>query len=356
MEPNQNKTIDISGISIGKNEPCYIVAEIGINHNGEIDIAKKLIDIAIKSGANAVKFQKRNLDNLYKTEVLQNPNIESQGFEILLDVLKKVELSDSNYKEIVHYCNKKNITFLCTAWDSDSVDFLETLDIPAYKIASADMTNFPLIKHIAKTKKPIIVSTGMATMKEIEKTVDFLKNERADFILLHSNSTYPAPIESLNLNLIPIFEQKFQIPIGYSGHEQEIIPSVTAAILGAVIIERHITLDKKMEGIDQSSSLEPLELIQLINFIRESEKSRGKPIKKMTRGEILQREVLGKSIICSSDIEKDGIFTENNLEVKGPAKGISPQFYYELLGKKSNRSIKKGAYIQKDDYDSWNES
>lgn len=349
MDSNTNKTINISGINIGKDEPCYIVAEIGINHNGEMDIAKKLIDVAIKSGANAVKFQKRNLDSLYKTEVLQNPNIESQGFEILLDVLKKVELSDSNYKEIVKYCNEKNITFLCTAWDSVSVDFLETLGVSAYKIASADMTNFPLIKYIAKTKKPIIVSTGMSTMEEIEKTVNFLKNENVDFVLLHSNSTYPAPVESLNLNLIPTLEQKFQIPIGYSGHEQGIIPSVAAAILGAVIIERHITLDKKMEGIDQSSSLDPLELTQLISFIRESEKARGKSIKKMTRGEILQREVLGKSIICSSDIEKGDIFTKNNLEVKGPAKGISPQFYYEILGKKSKQTIKKGMYIQQDD-------
>jgi N-acetylneuraminate synthase len=289
------------------------------------------------------------LDSLYKTEVLQNPNIESQGFEILLDVLKKVELSDSNYKEIVKYCNEKNITFLCTAWDSVSVDFLEILDVSAYKIASADMTNFPLIKYITKTKKPIIVSTGMSTMEEIEKTVNFLKNENVDFVLLHSNSTYPAPVESLNLNLIPTLEQKFQIPVGYSGHEQGIIPSVTAAILGAVIIERHITLDKKMEGIDQSSSLDPLELTQLISFIRESEKARGKSIKKMTRGEILQREVLGKSIICSSDIEKGDIFTKNNLEVKGPAKGISPQFYYEILGKKSKQTIKKGMYIQQDD-------
>src|SRR3989338_2307684 len=343
MDSSTNKTINISGINIGKDEPCYIVAEIGINHNGEMDIAKKLIDAAVKAGANAVKFQKRNLDSLYKTEVLQNPNIESQGFEILLDVLKKVELSDSNYKEIMKYCNEKNVTFLCTAWDSASVDFLETLDVSAYKIASADMTNFPLIKYVAKTKKPIIVSTGMSTMEEIEKTADFLKNENVDFVLLHSNSTYPAPVESLNLNLIPILEQKFQIPVGYSGHEQGIIPSVTAAILGAVIIERHITLDKKMEGIDQSSSLDPLEFIQLVSFIRESEKARGKPIKKMSRGEILQREVLGKSIICSSDIEKGDIFTKNNLEVKGPAKGLSPQFYYEILGKKSKQTIKKGS-------------
>lgn len=346
---DSTKNFEIADVKIGKDQPCYIVAEIGINHNGDIKIAKLLIDEAVKAGVNAVKFQKRHLQSLYRNEVIENPNLESQGFEILLDVLKNVELSDTHYKEIIKYCDQKNITFLCTAWDKESVDFLETLNVPAYKIASADLTNFPLIKYIAKTKKPIILSTGMSTLDEIEKTIEFLNSANSNFLLLHSNSTYPAPIESLNLELIPFYEQKFQNLIGYSGHEQGIIPSVTASVLGAVLIERHITLDKSMEGIDQSSSLEPQEFTQLISFIRESEKSRGKAIKKMTRGEILQKEVLGKSIVCSSDIDKGQKFSEDNIEVKGPAKGLSPQFYYDLIGKKSNRSIKKGAYIQEND-------
>ncbi len=349
MEYSENKITAISGTLIGKEYPSYIIGEIGINHNGEIDIAKKLIDEAVNAGANAVKFQKRSLNDLYRMEVLEDPNIESQGLEILLDVLKKVELSDSDYREIVKYCNEKNITFLCTAWDIKSVDFLESLNVPAYKIASADLTNFPLIEYISKTKKPILVSTGMSTMEEIEKAVTFLKEKNVDFILLHSNSTYPAPVDSLNLSLIPYLEQKFHLPVGYSGHEQGIIPSVTAVILGAVVIERHITLDKTMDGIDQSSSLEYPEFVQLIKFIREAENSLGKPIKKMTRGEILQKEVLSKSLVCSFDIKEGEIFTENNLEVRGPAKGLSPQFFYEILGKKSKRSIKKGSYLQIDD-------
>jgi N-acetylneuraminate synthase len=349
MEYSYKKTIKISGTPIGKGYPCYIIGEIGINHNGKIDIAKKLIDTAVNAGANAVKFQKRSLNDLYRTEVLENPNIESQGFEILLDVLKKVELSDSDYREIIIYCNEKNITFLCTPWDIKSLDFLESLDVPAYKIASADLTNFLLIKHISETKKPILVSTGMSTIEEIEKTVNFLKEKNSNFLILHTNSTYPAPVDSLNLSLIPSLEQKFQIPVGYSGHEQGIIPSVTSAILGAVVIERHITLDKTMDGMDQSSSLEPSEFVQLIKFIREAENSIGNPIKKMTRGEILQKEVLGKSLVSSCNIEEGEIFTENNIEVKGPAKGLSPQYFYEILGKKSNRSIKKGSYLQIDD-------
>ena len=349
MDYTEKNIIKISETLIGKDYPCYLVGEIGINHNGDINIAKKLIDVAVTAGANAVKFQKRDLNSLYRLEVLENPNIESQGLEILLDVLKKVELSDSDYHEIIKYCNEKNITFLCTAWDTKSVDFLESINVPAYKIASADLINFPLIDYIARTKKPILISTGMSTMEEIEKTVNFLKEKNIEFLLLHSNSTYPAPVDTLNLSLIHHLEQKFHLPVGYSGHEQGIIPSVTAVILGAVLIERHITLDKTMEGIDQSSSLEPLEFSQLIKFIREAENSLGKPIKKMTRGEILQKEVLGKSLVSRCNIEKGEIFSQNNLEVRGPAKGLSPQFFYKIQGKKSNRSIKKGSYLQSDD-------
>lgn len=349
MEKINEKIIEISGTHIGKNFPCYIIGEIGINHNGKLDIAKKLIDYAVIAGANAVKFQKRDLGEIYRDEVLKNPNIESQGLEILLDVLKQTELNESDYQEITSYCNEKNITFLCTPWDIKSVDFLESLNVPAYKIASADLTNFPLIKYISETKKPIFVSTGMSTMEEIEETVNFLNVKKSDFILLHSNSTYPAPTNLLNLSLIPHLEQKFQMLIGYSGHEQGIIPSITAANLGAVVIERHITLDKSMEGLDQSSSLEPQEFSQLIKAIKESERSIGTPVKKMTRGEVLQREVLAKSLVASLDIEKGEIFTEKNIEVKGPAKGLSPQFYYKILGKKSNRSLKKGTYLQIDD-------
>jgi len=349
MKYSSKNQFKISENVIGMNNPCYIIAEIGINHNGKIDIAKKLIDVAVKAGANAVKFQKRSLGELYREDVLNDPNIESQGFEILVDVLKEVEFSESEYNEIIQYCKDKQITFLCTPWDGKSVDFLEKFFVPAYKVASADMTNLPLLRHIALTNKPIIVSTGMSTMDEIEKTVSFLKKENCNFILLHCNSTYPSPIDSLNLNLIHMLSEKFQVPIGYSGHESGIISTLTAANMGAVLIERHITLDKTMEGIDQASSLEPSEFIQLVKYIREAELAKGIPEKRMTRGEILQREVLGKSIVCKTDIDIEEIFSENNLEVKGPAKGLSPQFYYDILGKKSMRKLKKGDYLQNDD-------
>ena len=253
------KTIKIEGVDIGKEYPCYIIAEIGVNHNGKLSLAKKLIDASIESGVNAVKFQKRDLKSLYRKESLENPNSESQGFEILLAELQEVELTKNGYMEIIDYCKKKKITFLCTPWDMPSVDFLEELDIVAYKISSGDMTNFPLIKYVSKTRKPMIISTGMSKIEEIEKMVSFVKVQNIPFVILHANSTYPSPIESLDLNLIPEFRKKFDLLVGFSGHEIGIIGSITAANMGAVIIERHITLDKTMKGLDHSSSLEPNE-------------------------------------------------------------------------------------------------
>ena len=342
-------TIKIEGVDIGKEYPCYIIAEIGVNHNGKLSLAKKLIDASIESGVNAVKFQKRDLKSLYRKESLENPNSESQGFEILLAELQEVELTKNGYMEIIDYCKKKKITFLCTPWDMPSVDFLEELDIVAYKISSGDMTNFPLIKYVSKTRKPMIISTGMSKIEEIEKMVSFVKEQNIPFVILHANSTYPSPIESLDLNLIPEFRKKFDLLVGFSGHEIGIIGSITAANMGAVIIERHITLDKTMKGLDHSSSLEPNEFKEMVSLIRLSEKAKGKPIKKMTRAEVLQREVVSKSIVCVLDICKDEIFSDKNIEAKGPEKGLSAQYFFDIIGKKSPRDIKCGEYVLEED-------
>ena len=343
------KAIKIEGVGIGKEYPCYIIAEIGENHNGKLSLAKKLIDASIESGVNAVKFQKRDLKSLYRKESLENPNSESQGFEILLAELQEVELTKNGYMEIIDYCKKKKITFLCTPWDMPSVDFLEELDIAAYKISSGDMTNFPLIKYVSKTRKPMIISTGMSKIEEIEKMVSFVKEQNIPFVILHANSTYPSPIESLDLNLIPEFRKKFDLLVGFSGHEIGIIGSITAANMGAVIIERHITLDKTMKGLDHSSSLEPNEFKEMVSLIRLSEKAKGKSIKKMTRAEVLQREVVSKSIVCVLDICKGEIFSDKNIEAKGPEKGLSAQYFFDIIGKKSPRDIKCGEYVLEED-------
>ena len=236
-------------------------------------------------------------------------------------------------------------------FDKTAVDFLEEFNVPAYKIASADMTNFPLIKYISKTKKPMIISTGMSSLDEIEKTVNFVTELDVQFVLLHCNSTYPSPVDLLNIKMIPFLKEKFSVSIGYSGHEASIYPSIAAANFGAVIVERHITLDKNMEGLDHASSLEPNEFELLVKGIRESELAYGEPKKKMTRGEILQREVLGKSLVCYNTIEIGDEFSEQNIQVKSPARGLSPQYYYEILNKKSKRKIEKGDYILDSDLD-----
>ena len=349
LQNNKYDEITIDNKIIGTKYPCYIIAEIGVNHTGKFDLAIKLIDHAIESGADAVKFQKRNLESLYRKESLANPNSESQGFEIMLTELKELELSKDDYIKIVNYCKEKKITFLCTPWDMPSVDFLEQLATPAYKIASGDMTNFPLIKYISKIRKPMIISTGMSTLEEIEKMVSFVKSQNIPFIILHANSTYPSPIESLNLNLIPFYSKKFGVLVGFSDHETGIIGSITAANMGAVLIERHITLDKTMKGLDHLSSLEPEEFKEMVHQIRLSEKAKGVAIKKMTRGEVLQREVVAKSLICTKDLEPNDIFSETNIEAKGPERGLSAQYYFDIIGKKSKRKIRKGEYLLDED-------
>lgn len=348
MERNDNEII-IDDKKIGPQHQCYIIAEIGVNHNGEFDLVKKLIDHAVESGADAVKFQKRNLESLYRKQSLDNPNSESQGFEIMLTELKNLELSKEDYIKIADYCKEKKITFLCTPWDIPSVDFLEQIGISAFKVSSGDMTNFQLIKYISKIGKPMIISTGMSKLEEIEKMVNFIKLQNVPFIILHANSTYPSPIDSLNLNLIPFYLKKFGVLVGFSDHETEIIGSVTAANMGAVLIERHITLDKTMKGLDHLSSLEPKEFKEMIQQIRLSEKAKGKAVKKMTRGEVLQREVVAKSLIATRDIEPNDIFSEINIESKGPEKGLSAQYYFDIIGKKSKRRIQKDEYLLDED-------
>ena len=267
----------------------------------------------------------------------------------MLNELKILELSKEEYIKIVEYCKEKEITFLCTPWDKSSVDFLEKLGIPAYKIASGDMTNFPLIKYISKMRKPMIISTGMSKLEEIEKMINFVKSQKIPFIILHANSTYPSPVDALNLNLIPFYFKKFNLPIGFSDHETGIIGSVTAANMGAVLIERHITIDKTMKGLDHLSSLEPGEFKDMVDQIRISEKAKGKAIKKMSRGEVLQREVVAKSLIAKKDIEPGDVFSETNIEAKGPEKGLSAQFYFDIIGKCSKRKILKEEYLLDED-------
>ena len=232
--------IKIGDRLIGDGQPTYIIAEIGVNHNGLLDLALELIDASVAAGADAVKFQKRSLKNLYAKKYLENANSGEKTLRYLLPILQQVELPDSAYHKILEYCQQKGITFLCSAFDPESADFLNDLGVPAFKVASADLTNLPLLDHLACLSKPLILSTGMSRMEEVEMTVDFLKERQAEFALLHCNSTYPAAFEDINLRFMEQL-RRFGVPVGYSGHERGIAVSTVASALGASIIERHIT-------------------------------------------------------------------------------------------------------------------
>ena len=331
--------LKIGDKTISEDSSTFIIAEAGINHNGSLETAKKLVDVAVESGADCVKFQKRDLSSLYTPSMLKNPNLDSQGLHNMISLLKEVELSEENYKELTKYCESKGILFLCTPWDRNSVDFLESLNVKAYKISSADLTNIPLIDYIASKNKPILLSTGMSSEEEIEKTVNFLKNKNAQFAILHCNSTYPSPFKDINLRFMNRLKEKHDVIVGYSGHERGISPSLAAVAIGAKIVERHFTLDKNMKGPDHSASLEPNELKQLVENIRNVESSLGKPHKKISRGEILTRETLAKSIVAKEKIISGQIITKDMLDIKGPGKGLSPQFLDNILNHPAKRDI-----------------
>lgn len=273
----------IDGHQVGPGNPCLVIAEIGINHNGDVELAKKLIDVAVDAGCGAVKFQKRTIDVVYSAEELARPR-ESPFGETNGDLKRHLEFSPEQYGVLDQYCRARGITWFASPWDEASVDFLERFDVPCHKIASASLTDDNLLRHLRSTGKPIILSTGMSTLDQIDHAVDVLG--RDDLILLHSTSTYPAHYEELNLRVIPMLAERFGVPIGYSGHETGIASSVAAVALGACVVERHITLDRAMWGSDQAASLEPNGLNRLVRDIRLVETALGDGQKRLLDSEI----------------------------------------------------------------------
>lgn len=340
----------INNLIIGDDHPAVVIAEIGLNHNGSIKIAKQMIDIAVDCGANIVKFQKRDFKTLYREDVLDDPNKESQALQYLLPILRDIELSDDDYKQLVKYCEERDIIFMCTPWDKASVDFLEEIGVPAYKIGSPDMTNFELLEYVAKKGKPIIISTGMSHAEEIDKTYNFLKSLGAEFALLHCNSTYPAPFKDINLKFMQTMKSKYRVPIGYSGHERGVVIPVVAVALGANIIEKHFTLDRTMQGPDHAASIEPGGLARMIRDIRNVEAAMGEAKKKYTVGEGLQRETLSKSIVAAVDINEGDVIKKEMLCAKSPGKGLNPQMIPEIVGRLAAKNIKADNNLMKGDW------
>lgn len=338
----------INNSKIGDNDKVFVIAEIGMNHNGVYDNAIKLIDIAKECGVDCVKFQMRNLTELYTEDAL---NITSSDLstQYTMGLLRKFELSFEEYKSLAQYAKGKGLVFMCTPWDKASVDAIEKIGVTAYKTASADLTNFDLLSHLITKKLPIILSTGMSTKEEIDLTVEFLTKNKADFALLHCNSTYPAPFKDINLRYLDKLAQ-YNVPIGYSGHERGIAVSIAAVAMGARIIERHLTLDRNMEGPDHTASLEFDDFKRLVDGIREVEISLGSSQNRViTQGELINRENLGKSIYAKVDISQGDTFMVDMFEIKSPGQGLNPQYLNKIVGYKAVRNIQKGKPLFKSD-------
>jgi len=339
--------MNISNKIVG-NKSTFIIAEIGNNHNGSFETAIAMINAAAAAGADCVKFQMRNMNSVYRQRSLLKKG-EDLGTEYILDLLDRFELSKEDHLEISKYCKNKNILYMCTPWDADSVDVLEQLHVPGYKIASADLTNLPLIEKLTYTKKPLILSTGMSTEKEIQITTDFLNARKANFALLHCNSTYPAPFHDINLNWIKSL-QKIHPIVGYSGHERGIAVSIAAVALGAKIIERHFTFDRTMEGPDHAASLLPQEFRELVDGIRDVEQALGDGfVRKVSQGEMINRENLAKSLVATGILKKGTFIEAKHIKVLSPGQGLSAQKYDQLIGRKISRDMNKEDYFYPSD-------
>jgi N-acetylneuraminate synthase len=268
---------------IGPGYPCYVVAEIGINHNGSVGIAKALIDAAVAAGCDAVKFQKRTVDVVYSAEELARPR-ESPFGETNGDLKRGLEFNADQYAEIDRYCKSKSIDWFASCWDAGSVDFIEQFGPPCYKIASASLTDDNLLRHHRKAGRPLIASTGMSTLEQIDHAVEVMG--RQDLILLQATSTYPSEVEELNLRVIPRMMERYGVPVGYSGHEVGLYTTLAAMVLGACIVERHITMSRAMWGSDQAASVEPQGFARLVKDIRAVESSMGDGVKKRYDSEV----------------------------------------------------------------------
>jgi sialic acid synthase SpsE/sugar phosphate isomerase/epimerase len=334
----------IDGVAVG-GDHVYVIAEVGNNHNGSVELARQLVDASIAAGADCVKFQLRNREALYRRKA-DGSRAEDLGVEYIQDLLEKVELSVEGHRDIRQYCADKGITYMCTPWDEPSVDVLASFDVPALKIASADLCNPYLIARAASLGKPLILSTGMSLEHEIVRAVEQVTGLGVPFALLHCNSTYPAPESDIQLGYLARLRELHGL-VGYSGHERGTAITLAAVALGAKLVERHITLDRAMEGPDHLASLEPEEFRQLVEGIRQIEKALpwAGPGRHASQGELLNRENMGKSVIAARAIGQGEVFEQNMLRVASPGQGLAPYRLSELLGRTAGRAIAQGDFL-----------
>ncbi|MCM1154908.1 MAG: N-acetylneuraminate synthase [Roseburia sp.] len=327
----------------------FVIAEAGVNHNGDIKIAKQLIDVASEAGADAVKFQ------TFKAERLVCKNAQKAEYQLettdksesQLEMLKQLELTEQMHKELMEYCEEKKIMFLSTPFDIESIKVLSGLGMQIFKIPSGEITNLPCLLEIARQQKRVILSTGMSSMDEVKAAVGILKNNGAkDITLLHCNTQYPTPVSDVNLLAMVSMREELGLPVGYSDHTQGTEIPIAAAALGAAVIEKHFTLDRNMKGPDHKASLEPHELKQMIEGIRKIESALGNGIKEASESEKANMNIVRKSIVAAANIKKGERFTEINLTTKRPGNGVSPMRWDEVIGMRANRDYDADEMVQ----------
>tara|TARA_B110000027_G_scaffold134249_1_gene165964 strand:+ start:24799 stop:25878 length:1080 start_codon:yes stop_codon:yes gene_type:complete len=340
-----NNEIKTDNFTISDSSPAYIIAEIGINHNGQYDLAKKLIIESARAGANAVKFQKRDANSIMiKEKINSNPigylskNVDDistdqpdYGNWSYPDI--RLELTDDNYRNLQKVASEEGVDFFASPWDEKSLDFLVDLNVPLLKIASVEIKNYQFLEKISNCDIPLILSTGTADEKEVETAFELLSKKSKDIILLQCTSAYPSKFSEIDLRVIDTFKKKYNCLVGFSGHEPGINVGISAATLGAKVIEKHVTLNKKMNGTDHLASIDMSELTNLVNGIREIEKALGKNIKQKYKSEDVLVSILGKSLATKKALKAGSIIEKKDLIAKGPPIGISSQNFYEVIGK-----------------------
>lgn len=327
----------------------FIIAEAGVNHNGSVNTAKRLIDAAVEAGADAVKFQTFISENVVSKQaqkadyqVQQTGDSESQ-----LEMVKKLELSFGEFRELHDYCRSRQIEFLSTPFDLESIEFLVTLNMKYWKIPSGEINNLPYLIRIARLCRPVILSTGMSTLEEVREAIGVLRKYGcADLTILHCTTQYPTPFKDVNLKAMKTIEEKFGGPVGYSDHTKGIEVAIAAVAMGACIIEKHFTLSRQMDGPDHNASLEPHELKAMITAIRNVEASLGSGEKVPTAMELQNRIVARKSIVARRKIKQGTIFSEKNITTKRPSGGISPMRWFEIIGQRALRDFEEDEMIE----------
>lgn len=327
----------------------FIIAEAGVNHNGDLELAKRLVDEAARAGVDAVKFQTFKTENIVCRNAVKADyqKATTDARQSQFEMLKKLELTESMHEHLIEYCKMKNILFLSTAFDLESIDFLDQTGMEIMKIPSGEITNYPYLCKIAQMGKRVILSTGMSNIEEVKEAIAVLKEHGAsDISVLHCNTEYPTPFEDVNLNAMKTLQNELGVEIGYSDHTLGIEIPIAAVAMGAKIIEKHFTLDKTMEGPDHKASLEPQELQDMVRAIRNVEKSLGTGIKQPSISEQKNIAIARKSIVAKCGIEKGQVFTEENLTTKRPGNGITPMKWNEVLGTVAQRSYEEDELIE----------